>query len=172
MKEYLIVDGYNIIGAWPELAKLRDIELEQARDRLIDALADYQAYSGMKVYLVFDAHQVPGLGGKYEQSKLEILYTKEKETADELIERLTLGLVGRRRHVYVATSDMAEQSVIFGQGAFRLTARELLVKVKQSQRDVRERIETKSSVKKNSLDSKLSEEQRALFEKWRRGDSS
>lgn len=169
MKEYLIVDGYNIIGAWPELSRLKDIELEEARDRLIGLLADYQAYSGMKVYVIFDAHQVPGLGGKYQQSKLEIMYTKEKETADDLIERLSLSLIGRRRHVYVATSDMAEQSVIFGQGAFRMPARELLVKIKQSQKDVREQIEAKDTLKKNSLSSKLSDEQRALFEKWRRG---
>ncbi|MDF2925308.1 MAG: hypothetical protein K0R57_4222 [Paenibacillaceae bacterium] len=169
MKEYLVVDGYNIIGAWPELAKLKDVELEQARDRLIDILAEYQAYSGMKVHLVFDAHQVPGLGGKYEQSKLEILYTKEKETADELIERLTLSLIGRRRHVYVATSDMAEQSVIFGHGAFRLPARELLVKVRQAKKDVQERIEVKESFKKNSIDGSLSEDMKQLFEKWRRG---
>jgi uncharacterized protein len=171
MKEFLIVDGYNIIGAWPELSKLKDIELEQARDRLIDLLADYQAYSGMKIYVVFDAHQVPGLGGKYVESKLEIMYTKEKETADDLIERLSLSLIGRRRHVYVATSDMAEQSVIFGQGAYRLPARELLVKIRQSQRDVRERIELKDSPRKNSIDSKLSDEQRAIFEKWRRGST-
>jgi uncharacterized protein len=169
MKEYLIVDGYNIIGAWPELARLKDVELEEARDRLIDILANYQAYSGMKVYLVFDAHQVPGLGGKYVESKLEILYTKEKETADDLIERLSLSLIGRRRHVYVATSDMAEQSVIFGQGAYRLPARELLVKVKQAKRDVEERIQVKESLKKNTIDGALSDEMKQLFEKWRRG---
>lgn len=170
MKEYLIVDGYNIIGAWPELAKLKDVELEEARDRLIGMLADYQAYSGMKVYLVFDAYKVPGLGGKYVESKLEIRYTREKETADELIERLSLSLIGRRRHVYVATSDMAEQSVIFGQGAFRLPARELLVKVKQARRDVEERIQVKDAFKKNSIDSALPEDIKQVFEKWRRGD--
>lgn len=169
MKEYLIVDGYNIIGAWPELAKLKDVELEEARDRLIDILSDYQAYSGQKVYLVFDAHQVPGLGGKYEQSKLEVLYTREKETADDLIERLSLSLIGRRRHVYVATSDMAEQSVVFGHGAIRLTAKELLVKVRQAKRDVQERIQVKESFKKNSIDGSLSDEMKQLFEKWRRG---
>lgn len=172
MKEYLIVDGYNIIGAWPELAKLKDVDLEEARDKLIDVLADYQAYSGMKVYLIFDAHQVPGLGGKYVASRLEIIYTREKETADELIERLSLSLIGRRRHVYVATSDMAEQSVIFGQGAYRLSARELLVKVKQAKRDVTDRIQVKESFKKNTIDGSLSDEMKQLFEKWRRGDKN
>lgn len=172
MKEYLIVDGYNIIGAWPELAKLKDIGLEEARDRLIDQLAEYQAFTGMKVYVVFDAHQVPGLGGKYEQSRLQILYTKEKETADELIERLTTDLIGRRRRVFVATSDMTEQHVIFGKGALRIPARELLVKIRQSQKEVRERIEEPPFPSKgNTLDSKLSSELKELFEKWRRGQS-
>lgn len=172
MKEYLIVDGYNIIGAWPELAKLKDVELEEARDRLIDQLAEYQAFTGMNVCLVFDAHQVPGLGGKYEQSRLQIVYTKEKETADEMIERLTTDLIGRRRRVFVATSDMAEQHVIFGKGALRIPARELLVKIRQMQKEVRDRIVgPPQSSKGNTLESKLTGDIKERFERWRRGKS-
>lgn len=170
MEEVLIVDGYNIIGDWPELQRLKDLDLEEARDRLIGILSDYQAYSGMKVILVFDAHQVPGLGGKYEQYKLKIMYTKEKETADELIERQVNGMIGRRRRIYVATSDMIEQHVIFGQGAFRVTAGELLVKVRESQKEVRRAIVETKPVKKNALDNYLSDEARRMFEKWRRGE--
>ena len=169
MREYLIVDGYNVIGAWPELSKLKDLDLEDARSRLIDMLANYQAYSGTHVTLVFDAHQVPGLGRTYEQSRLAVVYTREKETADALIERLVTVLIGRRRRVYVATNDMTEQHVIFGKGAFRLTTRELLVKVKQGQQDVRESIQADRPHKRNILDNKLTEEQKRLFEKWRRG---
>lgn len=169
MKEYLIVDGYNIIGAWPELVRLKEIRLEDARDRLIDLLAEYQAYSGVKVYLVFDAHQMPGLGAKYEQNRLEVLYTKEKETADELIEALSMKLTGRRSRVYVATSDMIEQHVIFGQGALRISARELLVKINQTRQEVKERIESEKSFRNNSIDSKLSDEMKQKFERWRRG---
>jgi predicted RNA-binding protein with PIN domain len=168
MKDYLIVDGYNIIGAWPQLARLRDIRLEDARDRLIDILSDYQAFSGMQVYLVFDAHQVPGAGGKYEQSRLQVVYTKEKETADELIERLVSDFTGRRRQVYVATSDMAEQHVIFGRGALRLPARELLTKVKESRKEVRKRLEEEPKRAGNTFDSRLSDEQREKLERWRR----
>ena len=168
MKDYLIVDGYNIIGAWPELARLRDIRLEDARDRLIDILSDYQAFSGLNVYLVFDAHQVPGTGGKYEQSRLQVVYTKEKETADELIERLVSDFTGRRRQVYVATSDMAEQHVVFGRGALRLPARELLTKVKESRKEVRKRLEEESKRGGNTFDSRLSDEQREKLERWRR----
>ncbi|GIP41515.1 hypothetical protein J31TS4_47950 [Paenibacillus sp. J31TS4] len=171
MKEVLIVDGYNIIGAWPELKKLRDIRLEEARERLIDILADYRAYSGMQVYVVFDAHQVPGQAVKEEQRQVHVLFTREKETADELIERLVSDLQGRRRQVYVATSDMTEQHVIFGRGALRLPARELFTKVKESQREIGRRLETERQEKANRLDARLSDEVKQLFEKWRRGQS-
>jgi uncharacterized protein len=168
MKEFLVVDGYNVIGAWPELQKLRDIRLEEARDRLIDILSDYQAYSGIAVTLVFDAYRMPGLGGKISQSKLRILYTKEKETADELIERLVGELLGRRRQVYVATSDMTEQHVIFGRGALRLPARELLVKIGQSQKEIRTRIDKQLNSGRNTFDNRISEDLKIRFEKWRR----
>lgn len=170
MEEFLIVDGYNIIGAWPELNKLKDTDLEGARDKLIHMLAEYQSFSGMKVYLVFDAYMVPGLGKKYVQSKLNVLYTKEKETADERIERLVTNLMGRRKQIYVATSDMIEQHVIFGKGALRLPAGELLVKIKQNRKEVRERIKPEVSTKRNPFEGKLSNELKAQFERWRRGE--
>ncbi|MDB5055576.1 MAG: RNA-binding protein [Bacilli bacterium] len=169
MDEYLVVDGYNIIGSWPHLVKLKDIHLEEARDQLIHTLADYQAYSGIHVCVVFDAYHVPGLGGKYEQSKLRIVYTKEKETADELIERLVSEMIGRRKQVYVATSDMTEQNVIFGKGALRLSARELLIKVRENDKELRKRINENSQPKRNPFDSNMSNELKQLFEKWRRG---
>jgi predicted RNA-binding protein with PIN domain len=169
MDEYLVVDGYNIIGDWPELVKLKEIHLEDARDRIIDLMADYQAFSGVKVYLIFDAYHVPGLGGKYDHRNLNIIYTKEKETADELIERLVTNIIGRRKQVYVATSDMTEQNVIFGKGALRISARELLNKVKESRKEMRSKIKQDSAPARNSFDSNLSKELKQLFEKWRRG---
>jgi predicted RNA-binding protein with PIN domain len=172
MEEYLIVDGYNIIGAWPELNKLKDSSLEDARDKLIEIMANYQGYSGMKVIVVFDAHQVPGLGGKYKQSKLQIVYTKEKETADESIERLVAGLSHRRRRIHVATSDYVEQHVTFGQGALRISARELLIEIEQIRKEIQSRIRTGESHhdRRNTFDSKLSGDLRHIFEKWRRGE--
>ncbi|TVY06598.1 NYN domain-containing protein [Paenibacillus cremeus] len=170
IQEILIVDGYNIIGAWPELQKLKDLRLEDARDRLITIMSEYQSFSGMKTILVFDAYYVPGLGKKYTQSKLPVYYTKEKETADELIERLVTAHIGRRKQVYVATSDMTEQHVIFGKGAFRIPASELLVKVKQSRKEIRRKIEDDhTSGRHNTLEGKLSGDMKATFEKWRRG---
>jgi predicted RNA-binding protein with PIN domain len=169
MEEFLIVDGYNIIGAWPELQKLKETDLEAARDQLIHTLAEYQSFSGLKVFLVFDAYKVPGLGKKYLQSRLRVLYTKEKETADELIERLVTRLMGRRKQIYVATSDMIEQHVIFGKGALRLPAGELLVKIRQSQKDLRVKIREETPSNRNTFDNNLKKDVRDLFEKWRRG---
>jgi predicted RNA-binding protein with PIN domain len=167
MNELLIVDGYNMIGAWPELAKLKDINLEEARDRLIDMLSEYQGFSGHKVYLIFDAHQIPGLGGKYEQGKLEIYYTKEKETADELIERLVSRLISRKNRISVATSDMAEQSVVFGLGALRIPASELLRKIRQNKQDIQKQI-AQSPPPRNSFDSRLDSRILDILERKRR----
>lgn len=122
-RDVLLVDGYNMIGDWPELTRLAESGLEEARNRLLSRLADYQAFSGRRVIVVFDAYLVPGLGRSYSQSKVQIYFTKEKETADECIERLVRELSTRRRQIYVATSDMVEQHVIFGQGALRVSAR-------------------------------------------------
>ena len=169
MKQYLLVDGYNIIGAWPELRKLADENLlEDARDRLVEMLANYQGYSGKRIILVFDAHQVPGLGGRYKQSGLEIIYTKEKETADEVIERLTGELAGRRSIVQVATSDSTEQHVAFGRGAIRTSARELLLAVRESETNIRKKL-SEPPPRASSFDNALSDEMKELMEKWRRG---
>jgi predicted RNA-binding protein with PIN domain len=167
MEDYLIVDGYNIIGAWPELVALKQTSLVEARDRLVEMLADYQSFSGMKTVIVFDAHQVPGLGAKFKQYKLQIIYTKEKETADECIERLVSELYGRRRRIYVATSDFVEQHVAFGKGALRISARELLIDIESSRGEMKRKIEENKAAR-NTFDSKMSQELKNLFEKWRR----
>lgn len=169
MERVLIVDGYNMIGAWPELTALAEHRLEDARDRLIEMLADYQAFTGMKVILVFDAHQVPGLGGKYRHYQVDVRYTKEKETADECIERLVSSRVGKRREVYVATSDYTEQRVTFGQGALRISARELLIEVRESRKKISTSLREQSDTRRNPFDGKMSDELREIMEKWRRG---
>jgi hypothetical protein len=167
MEEVLIVDGYNMIGAWPELCRLKDDHFEEARDRLIEMLADYKGYSGRRVILVFDAYKVPGLGASFRQNSLEIIYTKEKETADECIERLVKDLQRRKRSIIVATSDFTEQHVAFGQGALRMSARELLIEIEESRSEVRKRLEKRVKQPKNPLEGRLSED---MFERWRRGD--
>ncbi|WCF07830.1 NYN domain-containing protein [Paenibacillus thiaminolyticus] len=171
-RDVLLVDGYNMIGAWQELKQLADRRLEDARDRLLDNLGEYQAYSGRRVIAVFDAYRVPGLGATYTQGKIEVYFTKEKETADECIERLVKELSHRRRQIYVATSDMTEQRVVLGLGALRISARELRLIVEQSRREVESRIREQASqpVKRNPLEGKLSLDQLLKLERMRRGE--
>lgn len=174
-EEVLLVDGYNMIGAWPELVTLSGRSLEEARDRLLTQLADYQGVGGMRVIVVFDAHQVHGRGMTFKQNRVEVVFTKEKETADSCIERLVGELQSRKRQVTVATSDNAEQHVVFGKGALRMTARELLLQVQEQQQLVAKTIRQSSDEQRsarNSFDSKMPADIRKIFEFWRRGGKS
>lgn len=136
MVDILLVDGYNIIHASDELKKLLDANIEHARLKLIDLLANYQALKGIKVILVFDAHLVKGGSGSRENdSGVDVLFTSEGETADMLIERLVSELMIEGR-VTVATSDWAQQRIVFGKGAVRLSARELVQELKSWRDDV------------------------------------
>lgn len=168
--DVLLVDGYNMIGAWPELEKLKEQDLEDARDKLLDMLADYQGFTGMQVFVVFDAHQVPGLGATFKQHKLTIVYTKEKETADECIERLCSELIARRRNLYVATSDLVEQHVAFGKGALRISARELLIDIGQNRKQIDRSIREEQSAKRNTLDQNIGLDVWSKLERLRRGE--
>lgn len=136
-RDVLLVDGYNMIGGWPELVALSQIGMQEARDRLMDLLADYQAFSGRRVIAVFDAYRVPGLGRSFVQGKVQVYFTKEKETADECIERLVGEYSNRRKQIYVATSDFIEQHIIFAQGALRISARELHLEIEENQKQVK-----------------------------------
>ncbi|GGA88452.1 NYN domain-containing protein [Ornithinibacillus halotolerans] len=164
----LIVDGYNIIGDWEELKQLKKKDLSQARDRLIELMAEYQAYSGSRVIIVFDAYYVRGIESKLKQFKVEIIYTKEKETADECIERLVKKLKNVKTQVYVATSDYTEQRVTFGQGALRKSARELSIELENLEREITNDV-TKHQQNKPKSKIPLNDEILATFEKWRRG---
>lgn len=164
----LIVDGYNIIGAWPDLRLLKDQErMDEARDLLISKLADYQSFSGIKVIVVFDAYTVPGLGRKQSDYQIEIFFTKEKETADERIEKLVHEFFGKNRQIYVATSDYTSQRVIFGQGALRKSARELLLDIESAGKEIVEKVK---ETNENRFASRipLNDEIAKIFEKWRR----
>lgn len=169
MEEILIVDGYNIIGAWSYLRELKiNGKLEEARNSLLSWLVEYQAYSGQSIYVVFDAHQVPGLGKKYKEKTLTIFFTKENETADELIEKLVKKLNHRRKQIYVATSDYTEQKVIFGQGALRISARELEIEKEITKKSIEKRVDKKNEKMKSNIMSSLDEEMIKFFENWRR----
>ena len=166
--DILLVDGYNMIGSWPELNELKVDNLELARDKLVDMMADFQAYTGYKVVIVFDAHLTDGMEQHARQHRVEIIYTAANETADEKIEKLVIQLKKAGTRIYVATSDYAEQKAIFGHGALRKSARELLEEIKHVQRDLKAKIEETTNGQK-STKIRLTADLKEVFEKWRRG---
>ena len=134
--EYLLVDGYNIIFAWEDLNALARTNLPGARDALIHLMENYQGYKKTGVILVFDAYRVPGGTEKVEQhGGLYVIYTREAETADSYIERTTYQ-IGKKYRVRVATSDGAEQAIILGAGALRMSARMLREELNATQAEI------------------------------------
>ncbi|WP_445492881.1 NYN domain-containing protein [Niallia sp. 03133] len=167
--DILIVDGYNIIGAWPNLNKLKITDLSAARDLLVEKMAEYQAYSGYRVLIVFDAYYVRGTEKKYNNYKVEVIFTRENETADERIEKLAKELSNRKTQIHVATSDFTEQWAIFGQGALRKSARELFIEMDGIERNIGKKVK-KIKEKKPVAKIPLTKEMEEIFEKWRRGE--
>ena len=135
--EYLLVDGYNIIFAWDELNALSKESLDAARHKLMDILCNYQGFQKCVLILVFDAYRVPGSPGSIEQyHNIHVVYTKEAETADMFIERVTHE-IGRNRRVRAATSDGMEQIIILGHGALRVSARMFHEEVQNVEKQIR-----------------------------------
>ncbi len=125
LKEYLLVDGYNIIFAWEDLKELAKVNVESARSKLMDILSNYQGYVKNTLIVVFDAYKVKGNPGSVEKyHNIYVVYTKEAETADQYIEK-TVHDIGHKYNVTVATSDALEQIIVWGQGAVRLSAQGL-----------------------------------------------
>ena len=129
--EYLLVDGYNIVFAWDELKAAARENLDAARQMLMDILSNYQGFKKNVVILVFDAYKVPrSVQDVTRYHNIYVVYTKEAETADAYIERATYE-IGRHHRVRVATSDGAEQLIILGHGALRLSASTFRAEVEQ-----------------------------------------
>ncbi|QQZ09532.1 NYN domain-containing protein [Heyndrickxia vini] len=166
--DILLVDGYNIIGAWPELRQLKNINLSHARDRLIERMAEYQGYTGYRVIIVFDALYVKGMEKKYRQHKVEVIFTKENESADERIEKMAIQMSNRKTQIHVATSDFTEQWAIFGQGALRISARELLNEMNMINQQIEKNVRNSHQDKPFSR-IELSKDVAEMFEKLRRG---
>jgi predicted RNA-binding protein with PIN domain len=167
MKEVLFVDGYNVIGAWSELREAKSNELEVARDLLIDMLAEYHVYTGRDIYIVFDAHQVSGNSKTYTIKGIHVIYTKQEETADEWIERMVRVTEKHTSRIYVATSDVVERQVTFGDGALRISTSELKKELERAKRRIRKDME-KLDANRNTLDNRLDQKVLDIFEKWRR----
>ena len=135
--EVVLVDGYNIIFAWPDLKELSKVNIEGARGKLMDILCNYQGYKKNIVILVFDGYKVPGnVGDVLKYHNIYVVYTKEAETADQYIEK-TVQEIGKKYHVRVATSDALEQMIILGQGAQRIAAKEFLTEIQLVNQEIR-----------------------------------
>mgnify|MGYP003752232351 CR=1 FL=1 len=136
-KEYLLVDGYNIIFSWDELNELAKDNMEAARIKLMDMLCNYQGFKKCVVILVFDAYKViGGVGQVIEYNNIHVVFTKEAETADMYIEKVTHE-IDKKHHVMVATSDAVEQLIIMGQGATRLSAKDLQEEISWVNKQIR-----------------------------------
>lgn len=159
MDTYLFVDGYNIIGAWPELVELRDVSLEEARKKLVDFLSEYAASSGYRTVLVFDGWRVKGnRGSNVDNPYMDIIFTAEGVTADMAIERLVARLP-RHQQIYVATSDRLEQETVLAQGGLRISALELRRMVMGEKNAHRKKIAQQPEAA-NPLDAQLGEDVR------------
>ena len=136
--DYLLVDGYNIIHAWDELADIAKDDMNAARETLINLMSNYQGVRKCHLILVFDAYKVKGNPGSVEKVyNIHVVYTKEAETADMYIEKASYDL-SREHRVKVATSDGLEQMIILGHGAERLSANDFKWEVEQATRQIEE----------------------------------
>lgn len=156
MEEWLIVDGYNVIGVDSDGLFPVD-SLEEARYTLVRMLSEYQAVTGRRVIVVFDAHEVPGPGSRSFEEQVMVVFTRRHETADERIERLVSEMSSVDRRIYVATSDYLEQRMIFGRGAYRISSPELIEEIKELRKKTKEKIEGRQ-VKRVTLFHGLDEE--------------
>ena len=139
--EYLLIDGYNIIYDWDELRLLSEKSLDLARSELINRISSYKGFRGCEVIIVFDAYKVKRNPGEVEKTGgITVVYTKEAETADTYIERVSRQLAKEYR-VRVATSDGQEQLIILGGGAIRVSAGGLHAEVREAERQIRELID-------------------------------
>ncbi|MBU3839711.1 MAG: NYN domain-containing protein [Candidatus Ruminococcus intestinipullorum] len=166
-EEYLLVDGYNIIFAWEELKELAAVNIDAARLSLQDILANYQGYKKNHVVIVYDGYKVKGnLGTQTTCGNLEIIFTKEAETADSYIEKMSNQL-SKEYYVTVATSDFLEQMITMGHGSRRLSATEFKKEIEAVNRLIREQHLEKPVQDRNYLFQHASKEVAQMLEKIR-----
>ena len=151
LPECLLVDGYNIIFSWDELNELSKTNLDHARTRLMEMLNNYQGYRKCLLIVVFDAYKIKKNVGSFEKNdNIYVVYTKEAQTADNYIEKVTHDLAQNYR-VYVATSDALEQTIVFSTGAMRISAREFELLVKETHENELKEFNRKNKQMKNYL---------------------
>lgn len=136
-QDILFVDGYNMIGAWPVLYPLmHDNQMKEARDQLLFLLSNYGKYRDIRIVVVFDAQHVPGVTQAFDYANVQVVFTEGGETADTYIEREVGRYISVHHRVVVATSDMAEQWLIFQRGAMRQSANELWLEIQYAQQEI------------------------------------
>ena len=167
MKPLLLVDGYNVIGAW-DVPKKEQLSIDEARERLVHLVADYAGYSGEEVIVVFDGHYTDRTVRSHTTMHgVEVIFTKHAESADNFIEA-QCAAVPKWRQVRVATSDSIEQTVTMGRGAVRISSREFLLQLTQTRNTGRVRMK-EEKVSRGDIFSRLPPHQREIFERMRRG---
>ena len=142
MTEKLIVDGYNVIHAWPSLKALMNVSLEEARDRLIDRLAVYAQVTGSDVTVVFDAHRTSSLANATEENQgVHVMYTRKGHSADHAIERLAYAASGAGDLLTVATSDRFQRDLVSGMGGAVISSPELERRVLDAEKQLGRTVE-------------------------------
>ncbi|HYM48945.1 MAG TPA: NYN domain-containing protein [Candidatus Limnocylindrales bacterium] len=168
----LIVDGYNVIFAWPQLSALKDVKLEDARDLLIAVMADYAALTHQQVTIVFDSHRRPdGEGSTQQLSGVEVIFSGRKRSADHVIERL-IYQARAADEVTVATSDAVQRDLALGKGVKTISAMLLKAQVEAviSRRDVDLRDRQARSDLSRRLEDRLDPRTRDRLDRMRRGE--
>jgi len=165
--DYLLVDGYNVINSWTDIFDLANSTLEDCRDKLLNIMSNYQGFRKINIIVVFDAHMVKGSQEKQQTfDNIEVVFTRENETADNYIERFVYKM-GNIHTIRVVTLDYMEQTTILNKGGIRITPGELKHEILTASKDGRNSLE-KKPVKSNSLASRIKPELVEKLEKMRR----
>ena len=171
-EEYLLVDGYNIIHAWPELKELADGNMESARMKLLDILSNYQGIRKCKVMVVFDAYRVQRhVADIFDYHNVRVVYTREAQTADQYIERFAHDNQ-KKYDITVATSDALQQVIIRGAGSSLLSARELKAEIEQAYLTLKQEYEHMQGKNSNYLIDKLSSTEKQTFKNLMRKEDN
>ena len=167
MKPLLLVDGYNVIGAW-SVPKAEHLTIEESRDRLVHMIADYAGFSGEEVVVVFDGHYTDRTTrSRSVVHGVEVVFTKHAESADNFIEA-QCEQAPRWRQVHVVTRDAVEQTVTMGRGAVRISSREFLLQLTQTRASGRKRMK-EEKISRGDIFSRLPPHQREIFDRMRKG---
>lgn len=168
-QEILFVDGYNVIHSWERLKGLARVNLDGARQSLLDFMAEYQAYTGVKVIVVFDAQSAKGsIASKESVVGLEVVFTGSETTADDYIER-QVHLLGKVKRIRVATSDYLEQQLVLSRGATRVSARELELELVEMKRQIQAKERKRRQMEKerfSMVEDRIDPETKDRLEAW------